>query len=95
MVPSLIIAYINLKRFIDAKNLIQEMVKENDNNICKFLLAKCHSKEGSLNRALNILTEHCELNSQWWNEIGTLYWDLGECKKSYEYFLKVTLQFNI
>lgn len=92
--PSIIMANINLRRFSEARSLIKEL-ETKDNNISKLLLAKCYSKEGDLQSALNILVENCEENPQWWNELGVLYWNTGEFKKSFNCFLKVLFLNNV
>lgn len=84
-------AHINLRRIKEAKDLLKEC--EEDNNVYKFLIAKCAKKESNLLEALNILLQNCQENSQWWNEIGVVYWELLDYKKSYNYFLKVLLHY--
>lgn len=74
-----------MRRLDEAKNCIKEL--END-LISNLLNAKVYKKEGNLNIALKILLENSG-NSQFWQEIGLLYWDLGEYKLSFNYFLKV------
>lgn len=81
-------ANINLRRFDEARRLIKELDTE-DNSISVMLLAKCYCKEGDLKHGLNLLLENYQDSSKWWNEIGIIYWDLGEYKKSFNYFLKV------
>lgn len=87
----LILAKINLRRLAEAKQLIQELGKH-DKSMSLFLLAKCHFKIGEYKKALNLLVENCCENSEWWREIGIIYWYLGEYKASFSYFLKVRLE---
>ncbi|XP_008195456.1 superkiller complex protein 3 [Tribolium castaneum] len=84
----LIRANINLKKFTEAKSLLQEFNSTDKTHI--LLKAQLLHKQEKFSEALEILErENCE-SCEWWLEIGSLYWDCGHFDKSLIPFLKAT-----
>ncbi|VEN48112.1 unnamed protein product [Callosobruchus maculatus] len=81
----LILAYINLGKTDKAKPLLQRL---KDNSLTQFLEAKILIQEEKFRDALLLLETNTPDDSEWWNEIGQVYWKIGEYKKCLVPFLK-------
>ncbi|CAH1994676.1 unnamed protein product [Acanthoscelides obtectus] len=80
-----ILAYIHLGKFAEAKSQIQTLT---DDSLIQFLKAKMYIQEKRYNDALSLLEKNTPEDSDWWNEIGQIYWKMGEHKNSLVPFLK-------
>nr|CAI5830097.1 unnamed protein product [Callosobruchus analis] len=80
-----ILAYINLGKIIEAQSLLQTL---KDVSLRQFLEAKIFMQEQRFNDALRMLVKNNPEDSEWWNEIGQVYWKIGEYEKCLVPFLK-------
>jgi superkiller protein 3 len=82
---------INLKNYSKAKLLLGDLEKSTENQaMCKLLTAQLLHKQEKYVEALELLQVEDSLLSEWWIEMGTLYWDAGQYGKSLMPFLKAT-----
>ena len=58
---------------------------ENDEVVCRSLQAQSLIKSGKIDEAIQFLEEFKDKQNDL-NDLGTLYWDLGDYKKAYEYY---------
>jgi tetratricopeptide (TPR) repeat protein len=85
---------INLKNYSKAKLLLGDLEKSTENQaMCKLLTAQLLHKQEKYVEALELLQVEDSLLSEWWIEMGTLYWDAGQYGKSLMPFLKVSIDF--
>jgi tetratricopeptide (TPR) repeat protein len=85
---------INLKNYWKAKLLLGDLEKSTENQaMCHLLTAQLLHKQEKYVEALELLQVEDSLLSEWWIEMGTLYWDAGQYGKSLMPFLKVSIDF--
>lgn len=80
-------AHTSLKHFTEARLLISKLNKDDKMKI--LLTAQIFHKEEKYTEALEILEKEVYDNSEWWLEIGLIYWDCGLYEKCLMPFLKV------
>ncbi|XP_056637029.1 tetratricopeptide repeat protein 37 [Diorhabda sublineata] len=78
---------INLNNISEAESQIAFLKTKNDLK-ASYLEAKLLKKQQRYEAALQILENNTPDNSDWWMEIGKIYWSIGSYKKSLVPFLK-------
>lgn len=86
---SIIRVNINLQKFVEANKLITEL-KSSKEATSRLLLAQLLHKQEKYQEALNLLENDPVNESDWWIEVGLLYWKIEEYNKCLVPFLKVS-----
>ncbi|KAK4885213.1 hypothetical protein RN001_001484 [Aquatica leii] len=86
---ALIRCYINLDKYTEANQYLYKLeALGTDPYLFILLRAQLLHRQKQLNEALELLEKNINESSEWWLEIGTLYWGLQKFEKSLVPFLK-------
>uniref|UniRef100_A0A6P7G2Q1 Tetratricopeptide repeat protein 37 n=1 Tax=Diabrotica virgifera virgifera TaxID=50390 RepID=A0A6P7G2Q1_DIAVI len=86
---NIILAFINLKDYPTAQQLLDNLESQNELN-ARFLKAKLCKAQMKFDEALSILESDTPDITEWFMEIGLIYWTLKDYKKSLIPFLKAS-----